>query len=42
MELPVQTVLAGMETVGIGVDREALSALQHEFADQIRDAAEAA
>ncbi|MCB0931470.1 MAG: DNA polymerase I [Mycobacterium sp.] len=42
MELPVQTVLAGMETVGIAVDQEALTALQHEFADQIRDAAEAA
>ena len=38
----MQTVLAGMETVGIAVDQEALTALQHEFADQIRDAAEAA
>ena len=42
MELPVQRVLAGMETVGIAVDLEQLGELQSEFADQIRDAAEAA
>ncbi len=42
MELPVQTVLAGMETAGIAVDLELLSGLQSRFADQIRDAAEAA
>ena len=42
MELPVQTVLADMETVGIAVDQAALDILQHEFGDQIRDAAEAA
>ena len=42
MELPVQRVLAGMETAGISVDLEHLSGLQSEFADQIRDAAEAA
>lgn len=42
MELPVQRVLAQMETVGIAVDLGLLSGLQSEFADQIRDAAEAA
>ena len=42
MELPVQRVLAGMETAGIAVDLQQLSGLQSEFADQIRDAAEAA
>ena len=42
MELPVQRVLAEMETAGIAVDLEQLSELQSEFADQIRDAAEAA
>jgi DNA polymerase I len=42
MELPVQRVLAEMETAGIGVDLDQLSELQSEFADQIRDAAEAA
>ena len=42
MELPVQTVLAGMETVGIAVDLGTLEQLQSEFGDQIRDAAEAA
>jgi DNA polymerase-1 len=42
MELPVQRVLAEMETAGIGVDLGQLSELQSEFADQIRDAAEAA
>jgi len=42
MELPVQTVLSEMETVGIAVDLDRLSALQSQFADEIRDAAEAA
>ncbi len=42
MELPVQRALAGMETAGIAVDLQQLSGLQSEFADQIRDAAEAA
>ena len=42
MELPVQRVLAEMETAGIAVDIAHLSELQSEFADQIRDAAEAA
>jgi DNA polymerase-1 len=42
MELPVQSVLAGMESVGIAVDLDKLDCLQREFGDQIRDAAEAA
>jgi len=42
MELPVQSTLAGMETAGIAVDQQALDALQSEFGDQIRNAAEAA
>jgi DNA polymerase-1 len=42
MELPVQRVLAEMETAGIAVDLNQLSELQSEFANQIRDAAEAA
>ncbi len=42
MELPVQRVLAEMETAGIAVDLDQLGELQSEFADQIRDAAEAA
>ncbi|WP_167759591.1 DNA polymerase I [Mycobacterium sp. PS03-16] len=42
MELPVQRVLAEMEHAGIAVDIEQLKGLQSEFADQIRDAAEAA
>lgn len=42
MELPVQRVLAEMETAGIAVDLEQLGQLQSEFADLIRDAAEAA
>src|SRR6478735_1343149 len=42
MELPVQRVLAQMETAGIAVDIGQLTELQSEFADQIRDAAEAA
>jgi DNA polymerase-1 len=42
MELPVQQVLAEMETAGIAVDLKQLAELQSEFANQIRDAAEAA
>ncbi|MGH3562350.1 MAG: DNA polymerase I, partial [Mycobacterium sp.] len=42
MELPLQRVLAGMETAGIAVDLDRLGALQSQFGDQIRDAAEAA
>jgi DNA polymerase-1 len=42
MELPVQSVLAEMESVGIAVDAEKLDVLQREFGDHIRDAAEAA
>ncbi|MGE2726951.1 DNA polymerase I [Mycolicibacterium pulveris] len=42
MELPVQRVLAEMETAGIAVDLDRLGELQSDFADQIRDAAEAA
>jgi DNA polymerase-1 len=42
MELPVQRALAQMETAGIAVDLTLLSELQSEFANQIRDAAEAA
>ncbi|OBK49448.1 DNA polymerase I [Mycobacterium sp. 1081908.1] len=42
MELPVQHVLADMESAGIAVDLQLLGDLQSQFADQIRDAAEAA
>jgi len=42
MELPVQSALAGMESVGIAVDLAKLEVLQSEFGAQIRDAAEAA
>jgi DNA polymerase-1 len=42
MELPVQRALAEMESAGIAVDLTLLSELQSEFADLIRDAAEAA
>ncbi len=42
MELPVQSTLAAMETAGIAIDTDKLEALQREFGDQIRDAAEAA
>jgi DNA polymerase I len=42
MELPVQQVLAEMESAGIAVDLELLGELQSNFGDQIRDAAEAA
>ena len=41
MELPVQRVLAELEAV-IAVDLDLLGTLQSQFADQIRDAAEAA
>lgn len=42
MELPVQRVLANMESAGIAVNLDQLTELQSQFADQIRDAAEAA
>ncbi|MGO9381022.1 MAG: DNA polymerase I [Mycobacterium sp.] len=42
MELPVQQVLADMESVGIAVDLQLLGELQSQFGDHIRDAAEAA
>ncbi|TQK27742.1 DNA polymerase I [Arthrobacter sp. SLBN-53] len=42
MELPVQRVLAELESTGIAVDVEFLRGLQNEFGDYIRDAAEAA
>ncbi|MGU3501861.1 DNA polymerase I [Mycobacterium sp. C31M] len=42
MELPVQRVLAELETRGIAVDVAFLQELQSEFGDLIRDAAEAA
>jgi DNA polymerase-1 len=42
MELPVQSVLAGMETAGIAVDLARLDTLQREFGEQIRVAADAA
>lgn len=42
MELPVQSVLAEMETAGIAVDLETLGTLQGEFGEQIRAAADAA
>ena len=42
MELPVQQVLADMESAGIAVDLQLLGELQTQFGDQIRDAAEAA
>jgi DNA polymerase-1 len=42
MELPVQQVLAGIEKAGIAVDLAQLTDLQQQFAEQIRDAAEAA
>ena len=42
MELPVQGVLAAMESVGIAVDLEQLTTLQSTFGNQIRDAAESA
>jgi len=42
MELPLQRVLADIETAGIAVDLRQLAELQSQFAAQIRDAAEAA
>ena len=42
MELPVQRVLAELESTGIAVDVAFLQELQSEFGDLIRDAAEAA
>ncbi|MBA0047015.1 DNA polymerase I [Mycobacteroides sp. LB1] len=42
MELPVQRVLAGLESVGIAIDSDHLTSLQNEFASGIREAADAA
>ena len=42
MELPVQSALAEMETVGIAVAPDTLAGLQQEFGEQIREAADAA
>lgn len=42
MELPVQSVLAALETRGIAVDLDKLTELQSQFGNEIRDAAEAA
>ncbi len=42
MELPVQQVLTGIEKAGIAVNLGQLADLQQQFAEQIRDAAEAA
>ncbi|MCW2516998.1 MAG: polymerase [Mycobacterium sp.] len=42
MELPVQRVLAKLETTGIAVDLDLLGQLQSQFANLIRDAAESA
>ncbi|WP_445170271.1 DNA polymerase I [Mycolicibacterium sp. Dal123E01] len=42
MELPVQAVLAGMESTGIAVDLDKLDTLQRAFGEQIRQAADAA
>ncbi len=42
MELPVQSALWAMENAGIAVDVDALDALQREFGDHIRAAADAA
>jgi DNA polymerase I len=42
LELPLQGVLADLETAGIAVDREALAALEAEFAAQVKGAAQEA
>ena len=42
MELPVQRVLAGLESVGIAVDIDHLTSRQNQFATGIREAADAA
>ncbi|MGB6246680.1 MULTISPECIES: DNA polymerase I [Gordonia] len=42
MELPLAFVLADLEAAGIAVDVEHLDALESEFAQRVRDAAEAA
>jgi len=42
MELPVQRVLAQLESTGIAIDTDLLGQLQSQFADLIRNAAEAA
>ena len=40
LELPLQFVLADLETAGVAVDHEALSALEAEFAAQVKQAAQ--
>src|SRR6185312_3729126 len=40
LELPLLLVLADLETAGVAVDREALSALEAEFAAQVKQAAQ--
>jgi DNA polymerase-1 len=40
LELPLQGVLADLETAGIAVDHEALAALEAEFAGQVKQAAQ--
>ena len=40
LELPLQGVLTDLETAGIAVDREALAALEAEFAAQVKQAAQ--
>jgi DNA polymerase I len=40
LELPLQGVLADLEAAGIAVDREALAALEAEFAAQVKQAAQ--
>ena len=42
LELPLEFVLADLEQSGIAVDVDALSALESEFAAQVKDAAQAA
>src|ERR687890_490407 len=40
LELPLQGVLADLETAGVAVDHEALAALEAEFAAQVKQAAQ--
>ena len=40
LELPLQGVLADLETAGVAVDREALAELEAEFAAQVKQAAQ--
>jgi DNA polymerase-1 len=42
LELPLQGVLADLETAGVAVDHEALAALEAEFAAQVKQAAQEA